>query len=148
MKIRIETDERLEEDEIIIRCRELNEETLELQRQLQSLIKSQATLSVSHGELDYFLKYPEIIFMETDGNRLAVHTKDKIFSTKQKLYELEELLPPYFMRVSKSCILNIKEIRSIHKNITGASEIEFAASSKKAYVSRNYYKLLIDKMTH
>ena len=123
MKIRIETDERLEEDEIIIRCRELNEETLELQRQLQSLIKSQATLSVSHGELDYFLKYPEIIFMETDGNRLAVHTKDKIFSTKQKLYELEELLPPYFMRVSKSCILNIKEIRSIHKHLCSRRKI-------------------------
>ncbi len=148
MKIKIETDERLEEDELIIHCRELNEETLELQRQLQGLIKASATLSVSHGELDYFLKYPEIIFMETDGNRVAVHTKDKIFSTKQKLYELEEMLPPSFMRVSKSCILNIKEIRSIHKNITGASEIEFSGTPKKAFVSRSYYKLLIDRMTH
>lgn len=147
MKIRIETNEQLVEDEILIRCAELNEDVLELQRQLQSLLKSQATLSVSQGELDYFLKYPEILFMETDGTRVAVHTANQIYFTKQKLYELEEQIPMYFLRVSKSTILNLKEIRSIRKNITGASEIEFSNSHKKTYVSRNYYKVLMEKMT-
>ena len=147
MKIKIETDASLEEEELIIRCRDLSEDTIELQRKLQMLLKTQATLPVSNGELDYFLRFPEIIFLETDGNRVAVHTKTHIYSTKQKLYELEELLPFNFMRVSKSTILNVKEIRSIHKNITGASEIEFADCIKKTYVSRSYYKALIDKMT-
>lgn len=39
--------------------------------------------------------------METDGNAIQVHTRDDIYQTRYKLYELEELLPGQFMRVSK-----------------------------------------------
>ena len=37
-----------------------------------------------------------------------------------------------FLRVSKSCIMNTGMIRSVRKNITGASEVEFTDSVKKA----------------
>ncbi len=146
MKIRIETDDSLQEPEVLIRSNELGEDLFELQRQLQNLVKAQAKLSVIQGELEYFLKFPEIIFMETDGSRVAVHTHNQIYFTKQKLYELEEEIPGYFVRVSKSTILNTREIRSIRKNITGASEIEFANTPKKTFVSRSYYKALMEKM--
>lgn len=63
-----------------------------------------------------------------------------------KLYELEELLPASFLRVSKSAIINTGQIRAIHKNITGASEVEFNGSNKRAFVSRSYFKLLTNKM--
>jgi len=147
MKLRIETDEAFSDEEIVIRCRELTDDILELQRRLNNLVKSGGTLTVNREDMDYFLKFPEILFLETDGTRVAVHTKKQIYSTKQKLYELEELLPTYFMRVSKSTILNLHEVRGIHKNITGASEIEFANSEKKTYVSQNYYKQLMERLT-
>ena len=50
------------------------------------------------------------------------------------------------MRVSKSTIINMSVIRSIHKNITGASEVEFQGTMKKAYVSRMYIKALMSKI--
>lgn len=50
------------------------------------------------------------------------------------------------MRVSKSTIINLSEIRSIRKNITGASEVEFNGTMKKAYVSRMYIKAFMNKM--
>lgn len=146
MKFRIEIDENISEDEIVLRCKSLDEDILELQRQLSGITKASGSLEVCRGEADYYLKYSEIIFLETDDGIVIVHTKDQIFHTKQKLYELEQLLPPYFFRVSKSTILNTREVRCIHKNITGASEIEFTGSVKKTYVSRNYYKPLLDKM--
>lgn len=146
MKFRIEVDENISETEIVLRCKSLDEDMLELQRQLSGITKASGTLEVTKGEADYYLKYSEILFLETDGGLVVVHTKDQIFHTKQKLYELEELLPPYFYRGSKSTIINTKEIRCIHKNITGASEIEFTGSLKKTFVSRNYYKPLLDKM--
>lgn len=146
MKFRIEVDENISENEIVLRCKNLDEDVLELQRQLSGITKASGALEIYSSEADYYLKFSEIIFLETDGGVVIVHTKDQIFHTKQKLYELEEVLPFYFFRVSKSTILNTREIRCIHKNITGASEIEFTGSLKKSYVSRNYYKPLLEKM--
>ncbi len=60
--------------------------------------------------------------------------------------ELEKMLPGSFLRVSKSCIMNTEKIRSVRKNITGASEVEFMDSVKKAFVSRSYFKVLTDKL--
>lgn len=146
MKIRIELDERLEEEEIIIKCRELNEEIVALQKQISDNMNNGLQLNVFQGEVEYFLNLSEIIFFETDGSFVAVHTKKQIFSVKMRLYELEDILPGNFIRISKSAIVNVKKIRSIHKNITGASEIEFQETSKKAFVSRSYFKLLIEKL--
>ena len=56
------------------------------------------------------------------------------------------ILPRSFIRVSKSTIVNTDLIVSIKKNITGASEVSFKGSTKRAYASRNYIKLLIEIM--
>ena len=146
MKFRIEISEALGEEELVLYCRELNESTLELQRRLAGLAGATGTLAVSREDVDYYLSHDEILFFETDENRVAVHTDRQIYYTKQKLYELEESLPSTFLRVSKSTILNTAKIRSIRKNLAGASEVQFAHSLKSAYVSRNYYRLLMDKM--
>ncbi|MBQ5426779.1 MAG: LytTR family transcriptional regulator DNA-binding domain-containing protein, partial [Pseudobutyrivibrio sp.] len=76
----------------------------------------------------------------------AIHTAKSIYRIRQKLYELEEILPRDFIRVSKSTIVNTDLISSIKKNITGASEISFRNCTKQAYASRNYIKALIEIM--
>lgn len=146
MKIRMEIDDSIAEDEVVIRCRELSDDIVSLQRQIQEAVNQKLQLHVSQGEKEYFITLEEVIFMETADQFVAVHTSEQIYSTKQKLYELEELLPGSFMRVSKSTIINTSLIRSIHKNITGASEVEFAGTLKKAYVSRSYIKALMSKL--
>lgn len=146
MKIRMEIDDGIAEDEIVIRCKELTDEIVSLQRQISEAANQKMQLHVTKGEKEYFITVEEILFLETADQFVAVHTKEQIYATKQKLYELEELLPGIFMRVSKSTILNTSLIRSIHKNITGASEVEFAGTMKKAYVSRSYIKALMSKL--
>ena len=101
---------------------------------------------VMKGDKEYYLLLTEILFLETTENQVAVHSKNQIFYTRLKLYELEELLPSSFMRVSKSSIINTEKIRSIKKNITGASEVEFEESHKSAYVSRSYLKPFLSRM--
>lgn len=146
MRIIMEADDSLQDNEIILRCREITDEILFLQKQILSLVSSKMKLQVSKGDTDFYLQLDEILFMETANHYLAVHTGNQIYESKQKLYELETILPDYFMRVSKSTILNIGKVRAIHKNITGASEIEFVNSTKKAYASRNYIKELICRL--
>ena len=146
MKIRMEIDENIDEDEIVIKCRSLSDEIIQLQRQISEAVNQKLQLHVAKGDKEYFITLEEILFLETADQMVAVHTSDQIYVTKQKLYELEELLPGSFMRVSKSTIINTIMIRSIHKNITGASEVEFSGTVKKAYVSRMYIKALMSKL--
>ena len=141
MKIRIEIDDGLVEDEIILRCKSLNDETVVIQKKIADLVNSRMQMEVSKGDMNYFITLDEILFFETATSYVAVHTTNAIYETKHKLYELEDLLPGSFLRVSKSSIVNTAKIRAIHKNITGASEIEFLKCAKTVFVSRNYFKI-------
>lgn len=146
MKIKIEIDDGLAEEEIVIRCKSLNEDVISIQKRITDAVNSRMQLEVTKGEKEYYLTIDEILFFETDSNGVIVHTATQLYETKYRLYELEELLPGNFIRVSKSAILNSAKVRAIHKNITGASEVEFTGSGKKVFVSRNYFKLLMAKL--
>ncbi len=50
------------------------------------------------------------------------------------------------MRISKSSIANLDRIYSITRNLTASSIVEFTGSSKRAMVSRIYYKSLIERL--
>lgn len=50
------------------------------------------------------------------------------------------------MRVSKSTILNTDRVYSLTRNLTASSLVTFAGSHKQVYVSRNYYKALVNKI--
>ena len=106
MKIRIEIDEGLEEEEVVIRCRELSDEIVGLQRQISDGLNSKMQIEVTKKDITYYLTLNEIYFLETAGSLVAVHTATDIYETKQRLYELEDMLPGTFMRVSKSAIIN------------------------------------------
>lgn len=146
MKIKIEIDDGLAEEEIVIRCKSLNEDVISIQKRITDAVNSRMQLEVTKGEKEYYITIDEIIFFETDASGVVVHTANQIYETKYRLYELENLLPGNFIRVSKSTILNSARVRAIHKNITGASEVEFTGTNKKVFVSRNYLKLLLEKL--
>ena len=146
MKLKIKIDNRLAEEEIIIRCKSLNEDVISIQKRITDAVNSRMQLEVSKGEKVYYLTIDEILFFETDTNGVVVHTATQIYETRYRLYELEDLLPGSFIRVSKSSILNTSKVRAIHKNITAASEVEFMGSNKKVFVSRNYFKVLMAKL--
>lgn len=146
MKIRIEVDENLLEEEIIIRCSEVNEKVYQIQRFVSDITSKAQRFAFYKGDTEYYLALEEILFFETEENGICVHTLDNVYQTKRKLYELEELLPGYFMRISKSAILNVNHIYSISRNLTASSIVQFQNTHKQVYVSRYYYKLLKQKL--
>lgn len=109
MKITIELDENLPEDEIQIRCHRMTDEVQEIQASLLSCHPERKRLILYQGNLECYVDVLEILFFETEGTIVRVHTRDEIYETKQRLYELEEILPHQFLRVSKSTIANVAE---------------------------------------
>lgn len=146
MKIRIELEDNLIENEVVIHCKELNEEVSKIQQAISSITSKNQKFIFFKGDAEYYLSLEEILFFETDGNGIIAHTKMDMFETKQKLYELERMLPGYFLRISKSAICNIDNIYSITKGISSNSVIQFQDTHKQVYVSRRYYKVLKDSM--
>lgn len=146
MKIQIECDESVEETQVLIRCRELNEHTTRIGQMLAEEAKQEQRFVFYQGDTTVYLSLNDILFLETDGKQIQVHTCEDIYQTKYKLYELEEMLPGQFMRVSKSAILNTRHVYSITKNISSSSVVQFRNSYKQVYVSRMYYKPLKSKL--
>ena len=146
MKIRIEFDECLQEEEIIIRCPSLSERVQKIQKILSEAENLQEKMLLFKNETEYYLNLDDILFFETGIQGIEAHTIDNIFQTKFKLYELEEILPRFFMRISKSAILNTNQVYAINRNLAASSVIEFRHTHKQVYVSRNYYKPLKNKL--
>ena len=146
MKIKIEIDESLSEDEVLIRCRGLTEQVTEIQQAVSEVVNTSKRFVFYRGNTEYYLALEEILFFETDGDGINAHTRDNIYQTKYKLYELEDLLPGCFMRISKSSIVNTNHIYSISRNLTASSVVAFAGTHKQVYVSRYSYNPLVNKL--
>ena len=144
MKIRIELDDGLYEIEVVIRAGQLSAELEQIQQALSQVNRPQ--LVFYKGNREYFLDLADILFFETDGSRVFGHSRDNAYEVKFKLYELEDCLPPYFCRISKSSIVNTRSIYSLEKSFSGTSIIHFYDTVKQIHVSRHYYQLLKEKL--
>lgn len=146
MKIRVELDSSITEEEIVIRCNALSEEVQMVQKTLADLTLKNQRFVCYKGDTEYYLSLEEILFFETEDKVIFAHTADGMYQVKYRLYELEEFLPGHFMRISKSTILNTNKVYSIQRNLTASSVVEFQYTHKQVYVSRYYYRPLKNKL--
>ena len=65
MKIKMEIDENLQDEEIIVRCRELSDDVVAMQRRIAEAVHAGMRLAVVRGDLEYYLPLNEILFFET-----------------------------------------------------------------------------------
>ncbi len=145
-KVRIEIDPTAEE-EVVIRCRELTPEILELRSIAEGGRPGEVqALSLTLNECEYFVPLVELLFFETYDGRTTAHTVGRMYYTDLKLCELIEILPNSFMRVSKSCILNIRAVSGLRRDVTGIGEAFFTGCNKKVSISRMYYKAFRERI--
>lgn len=144
MKVRIELDPQMDEPELIIRAPRLTEDVARLQQLI--LEQKMTPLTFYKDRSEYFVDVSEILFFETDGEKIYGHTREEAYEVRQKLYELEEILPIAFCRISKSTIVNTKQIYSIEKSFSGTSTVNFYQTHKQVHVSRHYYQLLKERL--
>ena len=129
---------------MIIRAPRLTEDVARLQQLI--LEQKMTPLTFYKDRSEYFVDVSKILFFETDGEKIYAHTREEAYEVRQKLYELEEILPIAFCRISKSTIVNTKQIYSIEKSFSGTSTVNFYQTHKQVHVSRHYYQLLKERL--
>lgn len=146
MKIRIEVDPNITEEELVLKCANIDERILKLKQYLSGFEDDKNRIVFFKDNTEFYFPVDEVLFFETFEDSVMAHTASDVFEVKFKLYELQNLLPAFFLRVSKSTIVNTGKVYSITKNLAGASRVEFAGTNKFVYVSRNYYPLLKESL--
>jgi len=146
MRVRIEMVGGDDPVEVVIYCRKVTPEVEELARQFGQGKNAGPQPTFYKGEEQYYLTLSEILFFETDGDGVFAHTEKDSYETRQRLYELDAILPHYFVRISRSTIANTLHIFSVQRGLTRVGLVSFRGSYKEVYVSRMYSNILKVKM--
>ena len=143
MKITIEDRPDGGEDEIIIRCKHVDEHLLKL---VYALKAGQEKLTATKGTDLVQVMPKEIFYFEAVDNKVFLYLEKDVYETKQKLYELEERFRGTdFVRVSKSVILNLSKVKSLSPAFNGRFEATMK-NGEKLIVSRAYVPALKEKL--
>ncbi len=134
------------DERVIIHAKERDETVAKIEAAVESILKGSSALTLTIRDTEYYIPKSDILYFETEDGVVKAHTAERIFTSDKKLFELEDVLPSNFLRVSKSCIVNVSKIEAIRKNPLGASEVFLRGTEKKVYASRLYYKALREKL--
>ena len=141
MKIRIDLVDDIDEMEVVIRCKDVDEQVRQLQQLLSSRKQGPPTIVFYRDDKEFYFPLQDVLFFESSGEQVYAHTAKEAFRVRYRLYELEELLPKVFLRVAKSTIVNTRQIFSIARGLPSPSCVRFRCTHKAIYVPRHYYPL-------
>ena len=68
MKVRIDIDEKLQDEEVIIRCSKLDEKVQNIYETLMEISNQSKYLLLYKGNTEYYLPLDHILFFETTDN--------------------------------------------------------------------------------
>lgn len=93
----------------------------------------------SMGEV-FQVHISDVYYIESVKRKTFLYTKDDIYMTYKKLYELEEMIRDTgIIRISRSCLMNVDMLYSIRQLMNSQLEATLL-SGEKLIVARTYLK--------
>jgi len=139
VKIIIEELREGEEEQIILRCHQISPEQMNLLNAFKS--GDNVLIGYQDNEIRRVNK-EEIFYIDTVDNRVFLYCENNVVESKQKLYELEEVLGTKdFLRISKSTIINMSKIKTLAPAFSGRLEATLN-NGEKVIISRQYVSVL------
>lgn len=143
MKITIRTEENIDDMEIVITCARL---TPQLDKVIASLRLLDRQLPARRGEETFLLDVSQVFYIDTADKKTFIYTEQDMYESNLKLYELEtQLEDAGFFRAGKSCILNLKHIRSLKADFDRRIRVTME-NGEQLIVSRQYAEQLKKKL--
>lgn len=143
MKIIIEDCDQFAEDEIIIRCKKLDDSLMKL---IYGLKTQDEKIPVSNQGSIAMMEPKEVYYFEAVDNKVFVYGSKETYETRKKLYELERMYEDQnFLRISKSVVVNLAKIKSLSPAYNGRIEA-CLKNGEKIIISRQYVADLKKKL--
>lgn len=126
------------EPKITVTAPELTEELRELLLRLEH--GRPTAITATAGERAVLLAPEDILRFFADGKTVSVQTAEGIFSVRQRLYELEELLARHkFARISHSELVNLSHVTALDLSLSGTIRMTLTGGVT-CFVSRRCLK--------
>ena len=134
-----------EEDEIIVKVRDLSEDALNVIKRLKEGGDKDAIAGFA-GDSIVMIPLNDIFYFDAVDNKVFAYTKDKCTEVKKKLFEIErEYEQTSFLRISKNAVVNIKKIERLFPEFNGRLEARIK-NGESIIISRGYVPLLKRKL--
>ena len=137
MKFRLIIDKEKEE-EVVVTAHEM----CPLIGQIQALVESQSGPERIVAYTDEGIKMLSVSAIECitvlDGKTYAIDEKGQKYRLKERLYELESILPSSFIRINKSALANEGRLDRFAVTYSGAVDAVFRCGYRE-YVSRRCF---------
>ena len=142
MKIRVEHGD-VDENEIILRCKKLDDEMSEVLSLLQD---RSAKLSAQKDGETHMLKPDAVYYAETVEGRTFLYTADLVLEVRQSLtHLLEHYSENGFFRIGKSQLVNLYHVSKLKSLPNSRIEITLH-SGERLIVARHYMQSLKEKL--
>lgn len=143
MKLTIHENEDQDELEVIVRCKEMNEEVLKVLTSIRSLERK--VLGTLDGKIHLLLPN-DIYYFESVDKKNFAYTKQFVYEVALRLYQIEEMFGEgNFFRATKATILNLDKIKMITPRLGGRIEVTLE-NGENMVVSRQYVPILKEKI--
>ena len=141
MKCEVIIDEGCEE-RIVIYARENNR----LIEQIRQLAACTETELIGYSGKEAVKLEPMDIYCVTvvNGKVYAICERER-FLLKERLYQLEEKLPEFFVKINQSALANTKKLLRFDASISGTLKLTFQ-NGYTDYVSRRQVKMIKERM--
>lgn len=145
MNIKISTNvsDEYKEPSIIINAPAMTEEIQNIVQYISNVNGIPNKILANKNDEIYFIDLNKVIcFFSKDKNNY-VRIREGIYKIKYKLYELEEnLSSKEFIRISKSCIINMNQVKCFDTSVLGTILVKMEDNSSEIVSKRNIPQIM------
>ena len=139
MNLKIDESPSYTEVEISVKCPKIDNELGEIIDRIK--MYGFAIHGYKEGKT-FIVKPSEIFYIDSVDDKTFIYCEKEVFECRHRLYVLEEKLQPFlFIRISKSCIVNVNLIEGFEGKLNGKLEAHMQ-NGEKLIVSRHYVAAL------
>lgn len=143
MKVTVINIPEQDEEELILKCHTLDEDTVNFLERVDARKKE---VTAFKGEEIHRIELKDIYYFEVVDNKSFFYLADEVYESRMKLYEFQEICyGTALFRASKSMIINSDKINYITPSFSGRFEVTFD-NEEKVVVSRQYVNELKERM--
>ncbi len=146
MKVECKISAEYKEPYAVLHINKMTDSVAEIISMLEKENANSLTLIAKKDKNTYFIKPEDISLVRTEGREIVCYDKRKNrYILDKPLYELENMLAVYFVRISKSTIVNINQINHVEASFNGTMGLVMK-NGVTDYISRSFRKSFKERL--